>query len=237
VKQARKFSGNVPDRVPGRQHTSLQVGSIWHKGPSAALSKELPTTVTLCPWQRQSWGMESTALPQATSQVHLPSLPHLTSPRGPKPQIHRVRTAGKAREGVCQWYWAGTCFHSSPSLRSPPFAWWWQAGGPPLHGVDHHGAPLVGAAGSCCTSLSPAHTSMLLNLSTSSSSSVTSWSWNRNSPSAVFNRNQLYSLQSSVINRSKPLDGKQPLRQPAWLDCMVYSMVSPQSAWLDCEYF
>lgn len=148
--------------APGRQQTSLRVGSGRHIGPSVPLRRELPTTITLLSFLVEAvlrCGVNFLALGNLLGGLSNTSSPTSLSSSKASNVLCKCAWEGKAgRERGSLRHRAGTRSHSSSSPRSLPLPDSDRAGGPPLAGVSHPGAFLSGLAGSCSTSLTPAHT-------------------------------------------------------------------------------
>ena len=120
--------------------------------------------------------MRLTALPKATSRVGLPLYPHSPLPRVTGLQTYFAEAPGEVKMvGMGFAYIAELGPVSTPPLLSNCLALLGngRAGGPPLPGEYR---PHVCLAESYTTSLSPAHTLILPNLSTSSWSAATTLS-------------------------------------------------------------
>lgn len=166
MNQTRKFSSNVPD-PDSRDAACFPIGTVLLTyGALLSPKRESPTTTVLLTFLAEALlrhGVDCFTLdnflgaPSTTSSFTCPSHSKASNLfcRG----TWRIEVN---RESVFLWCWAGPCFHSSPSLRSPLSAQWWQGRNPSILGVFHPSACLlIGMAGSYSTSLSPALTPLI----------------------------------------------------------------------------
>lgn len=119
-------------QAPGKWHTSLQVQSGWPTRPSVLLRRESPMTITLFFLAEAVLRCQVDCL-ALNNVLQVPStISSLTSPS--RSRVWNLLCRGTwatevAREGVCLWHQDEICFHSSPSLRSPPSAQRWRGKG------------------------------------------------------------------------------------------------------------